>query len=141
MESWTVVFLGIIAGATLVMAVVQVGAAVQAARIARRVERLTERLERDIQPHVGHLTEATREAARTVSLATAQIQRVDALVSDAGRHLERTVTHIQTAVAGPARQGVAVLSALRSTVGSIGRRGARRRRPSHTPEDEGLFIG
>jgi hypothetical protein len=78
----TNVFLGVIAAAVLVMAGIQVGAIVLAARAARRIDDLAQRIERDIQPVVANLNALTGEAARATALATAQVERVDRLFSD-----------------------------------------------------------
>jgi hypothetical protein len=53
---WSPVFLGIIAGAVLVMAVIQVGAIIAAARLAQRVNRLAAQVERDMAPLVANLS-------------------------------------------------------------------------------------
>ncbi len=44
------VFLGVIALATLVMAIIQVGAVVAVGRLARRVDHLADQVENDIKP-------------------------------------------------------------------------------------------
>jgi hypothetical protein len=58
------VFLGIIALAVAVMAAIQVGAIIVAARLARRVDRLATQIEQDIKPVFQNLQALTTEAAR-----------------------------------------------------------------------------
>lgn len=62
------VFLGLIAAAVLVMAVIQVSAVVIIARLARRLDRFTNRLEEDIRPVVASLQALTEDAARATSV-------------------------------------------------------------------------
>lgn len=136
-----VVFLGVIAAAVLVMALVQVGAIVYAARMARRLDAVVTRLERDVQPAIERLTAMTGEAARAASVAAAQVDRVDRLVDDLSRRAERTVTKLQRAVDAPQREATALVAAVRAAVGAL-RAGRRaRRRGSQFDEDDALFIG
>jgi hypothetical protein len=62
------VFLGIIAVAVLIMAIIQVAAVVVAARVARRLDRFADSLERDIRPVVASLQALTADAARATSV-------------------------------------------------------------------------
>jgi hypothetical protein len=66
------VFLGVIAVATLAMAIVQVGVIVAAGRLARRVEELADRLEQDVKPLFGHLNAIGRDAPRAAAPNCAQ---------------------------------------------------------------------
>jgi hypothetical protein len=59
-NDWSGVFLGIIALAVTVMAVVQVGVIVFGARLARRVEQLVVQIDRDIKPLVANLNVVAR---------------------------------------------------------------------------------
>src|SRR5262245_43892504 len=67
------VLLGVIAVATLAIAIAQIGVMVVAGLLARRIGRLTERLEREVAPLMGHLNAIGRDAARAASLAAAQV--------------------------------------------------------------------
>jgi hypothetical protein len=114
---WGLIFLGLIAAATLTTAVVQVAVLVAAARMARRVELLVERIERDVQPTLQHVYTIGRDTQRAVALATAQIERVDQLFTDLTHVVKGTVATLQASVAAPAREGKALLSALRAAGG------------------------
>ena len=59
----TNVFLGIIALAVLVMAIIQVAAILFAMSAARRIGQVADRLERDLRPVVSNLQAMTSEAA------------------------------------------------------------------------------
>jgi hypothetical protein len=143
-STWSVVFLGIIALSTLMMAVIQVGAIIYSARLARRIETLLGRLENDIKPMLDRLTTISTEAARMSALATAQVERVDQLFADVQQRTEQIMTVVQQAIVTPAREGAALFSALRSTFAAFRglRTNGRQQRPPHgVEEDDALFIG
>jgi hypothetical protein len=154
--SWAGVWLAIIALSTLVMAVIQVGAIVVGARAARRIETTIGRVEQDLKPILeqanrileqGHLV--STEAARMSALATQQVERVDQVFSDLSRRVDQTAAVIQQALVAPAREGAALISALRSTFAAIRglrggngiRPGGRSGPPRGVEEDDALFIG
>ena len=64
MSTWADVCLGIIAVATLAIAIVQIGVVVAAGRLARRIDTLTEQFEREVKPLFGHLNAIGRDASR-----------------------------------------------------------------------------
>ena len=97
MNDWGGVFLGVIALAVTVMAVVQVGVIVFGARLARRVEQLVVQIDRDIKPLVANLNVVGQEAARAAELATAQVHRVDQLFGDIAGRVEETADSLQAA--------------------------------------------
>ena len=70
-------FLGIIAFAVLLMALIQLGAIYAGIRLARRVDQLASQLDQDIKPLLANLTALTNEAARTAALAAKQVERFD----------------------------------------------------------------
>ena len=138
MSDWTNVWLGVIAGATLVMALIQIGVIVAGAMIYRRVSALSTKVEREIEPLLGKVNAVGADAARISALAAQQAERVDTLVADVTRRVDATLAVVQNAVVAPAREGMAVVSALKATVSSV-RRGPRR--GSGRDEDDPLFIG
>ncbi len=135
-------FLGIVAVSVLAMAVVQVAALVYAARMARHVERLTNRLEADLKPVISNLQSLTSEAGKAVTLAAAQIERVDRLFGDFSGRLDQTLTLIQTRILAPAREGAALMAGLRAALRAFRElRDAPQRRSSPVDEEDALFIG
>lgn len=136
------VFLGIIALAVLVMAAIQVGAIVVAARLARRVDRLTTQLEQEIRPVFQNLNTLTADAARTVSLAANQVERADRLFGELAARVDHTLTTLQTRVLAPARDGMALLAGLRAALRTLtDLRETGRKRPTAVEEEDALFIG
>ena len=138
-------FLGIIAFAVLVMAVIQVGAIIAGLRLAKRVDRMADQLERDIKPLIANLTTVSTEAARAASMAAAQLERFDKVFSELAQRVDRTLAAAQDFVTGPARQGMAVMTGVRAMLDAFkGIREATRRRSASRPtadDEESLFIG
>ena len=119
MNGWTDTFLGVIAVATLVMALIQVGAIIFAARLARQVQQLMASVQLEIRPLLARATAVADEASRTASLATAQAEKIDRLVTDLSRRVEDTAAVIQEAVITPAREGLAIVAAVRAALGAL----------------------
>ena len=137
----TDVFLGIIAVATLVMAMVQVGVIVYGLSLARRVSKLLEQVETDMKPLLDNLSAMAADAARASSLAVAQVERVDRIFTDLTNRIEETASTVQRAVITPLREGQAIMAGIRAALGILkdvtGRSG-----PAGRPDDEeALFIG
>ncbi|MDP1572457.1 MAG: hypothetical protein Q8L86_20850 [Vicinamibacterales bacterium] len=142
----TDVWLGVIAVAVAVMALIQVGAILAAARLARRVEALTGQIEREIKPLMTNLTSMSEEAARAASLAAGQVERVDGLLRDVVQRADDTLSAAQRFISGPARDGAAVVAGLRAAfvaLRGIREASSRRRAPSRmvSEEEDSLFIG
>ncbi len=135
-------FLGIIALAVVVMAAIQVGAVIVAARVAKRLDRLATQIEQDIKPVFQNLHALTAEATRATALATIQVERADKLFSELAGRLDQTLTTLQSRVVAPARDGFAVLAGIRAALGALrDLRDASRRRPATVEEEDALFIG
>jgi len=135
------VFLGVIAVATLAIALAQIGLAVVTGLAARRVARLAETLERELKPLFGHLNAISRDASRAAALATAQVERADKLFSDVALRVDEALNNVQAAVGKPAREGRAILSAFRAAIQAI--RDIRqngRSRQGRPDEEDALFI-
>ena len=69
-------FLGIIAFAVLIMAVIQIGAIFAGIRLARRVDQMATQLDQEIKPLNANLTTLSSEASRAASLAAKQAERL-----------------------------------------------------------------
>ena len=141
------IWLAVIAVAVAIMAVIQVGMVVAGLRVARRVGRIASELESGVKPLIAHLTTATSEASRAATMAAAQVERFDVLVSDFSNRIDQTLTTAQRFVTGPAREGMAIVAGVRAAVSALqGLREASRRRSAvrsaaGEEEEESLFIG
>lgn len=136
-------FLGLIAAATVVMAVVQIGVIVVLVRLAKQVNEVSQRVEREIGPLAERLTRVADNLQQATALASVQVERVDRLLSSATRRAEETMGLIQGAVVGPMREGLAVVSAIRGVVGAFKsfRRADGARGSSRFDDEDPLFIG
>jgi len=138
-------FLGIIAFAMLVMALIQVGAIFAGLRLAKRVDQIATQLDRDIKPILANLTTISNEATRTAALAAKQVERFDQVFAELAQRVDTTLAAAQSFVTGPAKQGVAIFAGVSALIDSFrGLREASRRRQTSRPvvdEEESLFIG
>ena len=138
-------FLGIIAFAVVIMALVQVGAIVAGLRLARRVDQIATQLDQDIKPLLANLTALSNEAARAAALAAKQAERLDRVFGELVQRVDETLRAAQEFVTGPARQGMAIMSGVKAVLEAFrGMRESSRRRAAARPvvdEEESLFIG
>ena len=141
MTDWNDLFLGTIAVATLLMALAQVGAMVVAARFARQAQRTLVTVHEEIRPLLAKASAVADEAARTAALASAQVQKIDSLVTDLSQRVDETATVLQRAIVTPARQGVALLAAVKAGLAALRGIGDLRRSSSRSEEEDPLFIG
>ena len=140
--SWSEIFLGVIALATLIMAVIQVGAIIAGARIAGQAQKALATVQQDIGPLIAKANAVAEEASRTAAIATAQAQKVDVLITDLSQRAEYTAAIVQEAIITPAREGIALAAALKATLGALGRgRDTRPRHRRQAEEEDPLFIG
>jgi hypothetical protein len=140
-SGWSEVFLGIIAGATLATAIVQIGVLVAAGLLTKRLARLADQVERELGPVMASMNAIGKDAARAASLATAQVERVDQLFGDAAQRLDTTLGAIQAAVAAPARESAALMSGLRAALNALRVSMANRPpRSRSSDDDDALFI-
>ena len=141
MTAWSEVFLGVIAVATLAMAVAQVAVIVVAGRAARRVAEVAEQFQRDVKPLFGHLNAIGHDAARAAALAAVQVERVDQLFTDVVQRFEQTVSTVQATVIGPVREGRALVSAFKAAMQAVRElRQNPRSRQGRAEEEDALFI-
>jgi len=102
---WRDVFLGVIAVATLAIAIAQIGVIIAAGMMARRVGRMVEQIERDVKPLFGHLNAIGADASRAVALATAQVERAEKLFAAVAVRVEQTLNVARRRSAVPRARG------------------------------------
>jgi ABC-type transporter Mla subunit MlaD len=141
-NGWSDVFLGVIAAATLMMAVVQVGAMVAALRLSRQAQQVLQSVHQEVRPLIARAQAIAEEASRTVAMATTQAQKVDRLITDLSQRVDETAGVIQEAIITPAREGLAIVAAVKAGLGALrGLRDMRPRNGRHAEEEDPLFIG
>lgn len=141
MNDWSQAFLGVIAVSTALMAVMQIGAIVVLARVAVQVRDIVGTLQKDIRPLIARANQIAEDASKTATIATAQAEKIDRLVTDLTRRVDETSAVVQQAIITPAREGMAIVAALKAGFGAL--RGMRdmRGRPGGVDEEDALFIG
>jgi len=150
MEPWIVVFLGVIALASVIQAGFLVGLMLFGRDLARRLDALQQRLDREVTPALDNLTRVSRAAAEISDLATLQARRIDLLLADTIEKVEETTGAIQQFVVRPLKPIGGILALLRGLQRGLevymhldrGHKAAAppssRRR--HDEEDEHLFV-
>lgn len=135
------VFLAIIAASTALMALTQIGAVVVLARVAGQVRDIVATLQQDIRPLIARANALADEAQKTAALATVQAQKIDKMVTDLTRRVDETSAVVQDAIMTPAREGMALVAALKAGLGAL--RGFRdlRGRDGRMEDEDALFIG
>jgi len=101
MDSWGVVFLGIIAVASVVQSAFLIGLALEGKKLSRRVADIQDRIEREIKPSLDNVSRVTRNLAEVSDLAVLQARRVDGLLADTIEKVEETTTLIRKVVLKP----------------------------------------
>lgn len=140
MSTWSEVFLGIIAAATLATAIAQIGIFVAAGLLARRLDRLSREIHGELRPVFGHLDAIGRDASRATALAVAQVERIDGICTDLVQRIEAAAGAFQAGLGAPVREGRAMVSGLRAAFEAIRElRGNPRQRRGRDDEDA-LFI-
>jgi uncharacterized protein YoxC len=138
-NTWATVFLGVIAVATLTTAVLQVVLLVAGFSLVRRMSRFVDFVETEVKPILGHIDSIARDASRAASLALAQVERADELLSNTIQRIEHTLSTVQSLIIGALREGNALMMGFRAVMAAV--RGFQRRQSRRRAEDdEALFI-
>jgi hypothetical protein len=141
-NGWSDVFLAVIAAGVMTMALIQIGAIIAAMRLARQTQQMLMSVQQEVRPLIARVHAVTDEASRTLGLATAQAQKVDRLVTDLSRRVEETATILQQAIITPAREGLAIVAAIKAALSALrGLRDLHPRHGRHSDEEDPLFIG
>lgn len=101
MQTWGIVFLGIIALGSVVQAAFLLGLAMQGRRVAQRLDELQERVDREIRPSLDNLQRVTRNLADVSDLAVLQVRRFDGLLADTVDKVEETTTLMRKVILRP----------------------------------------
>jgi hypothetical protein len=137
-NTWATVFLGIIAMATLVTAVLQIVLLVAGLQLVRRVTRFIEDIERDVRPILGHLNSIARDASKVATLAAAQVERADQLLSNAVLRIDDLLSNLSGVVVKTLREGNALVMGIRAVMAAV--QAFRNRRRRRSEDDDALFI-
>jgi methyl-accepting chemotaxis protein len=138
---WAEVSLGVIALATLTMALVQVSVIVYGWMLARRISRLVGQIEQEMKPLADSLNAMARDAARATALAASQVERVDRLFTELTTKIEHTASTIQKSIVSPLREGAAVMTGIRAAIEVFRDLSRSRSARGRNEEEDALFIG
>jgi len=139
-SDWGVVWLAVMAMSLAVMAAMQIWLALIALRVARQMMATTDALRREVKPLIEKTNRLVDEASRATSLAAAQVERVERLLTSTSDRVDETLGVLQGAILQPVRQGAALVTAIRAALSVI--RGARDARSRQArDEEEALFVG
>jgi len=138
---WAEISLGVIALATLTMALVQVSVIVYGWMLARRISRLVGQIEQEMKPLADNLNAMARDAARATALAAAQVERVDQLFTELTTKIEHTASTIQKSIVSPLRDGAAVMTGIRAAIEVFRDLSRSRTARGRNEEEDALFIG
>ena len=141
MTDWTSAFLGIIAASTSMVAAMQIYAFLSLAKSGKQIRDIMATLQQDVRPLIARANVIADEASRTASLATAQAEKIDRLVTDLTRRVDETSAVVQQAIITPAREGMALVAALKAGFGALKDMRDMRRRSSRIEDEDALFIG
>lgn len=140
MSDSAVVFLAIMAMALVLMAAAQIALMVVGLRVAKQVTATADELRRDVRPLLDKVHQLTDEATRVTTLAYAQVERVDALMASTVQRVDDTLGVLQGIVAGPVRQGSALLAGFKAAL-SVVRHFQERKGGARETEEDALFVG
>ena len=131
-----------IAVATLVMALIQIGAIVSLARVAARSSELVATVQQDIRPLIARANGDRRRGVEDRG-ARDRAGPEDRPARDRPRPAASTRRRavVQQAIITPAREGMALVAALKAGLAAL--RGLRdlRGRPGAVEDEDALFIG
>jgi len=111
MESVGLVFLGLIALASLVQGLFLIGLGWGGLKLMRRIEELQGRVERELRPALASVSRITHNVSEVTEVASAQVQRMETLVDHTVARVEETRAQMREAMSVPLG-GLAEVSAL-----------------------------
>jgi hypothetical protein len=98
MQTLVIVFLAVIALASLLQAVAAVAAAIAARKLAQRVDDLESRYERELRPGLAEVARVVATAADVSDKALAHAQRLDTAVTGATERVNEAVNRVARGV-------------------------------------------
>ena len=144
MTDWQAVWLGVIAIAVSLMALIQIVVLIGLARLAFQAVAGVRDLRKEIRPLIDKVNRIADDVNRISGIAVAQAERVQTLMNDTASRIDDTLGAARRVVMGPIRQGSAVMAAVRAIFSSLRGTKAGPARPSHHPhhdDEDPLFVG
>jgi len=135
----TEVWLGVIAVAVAVMAILQVVVLLRVSQVAREASAATRDLRRELTPLIAKAHKIADDAGRVSALALTQVERVDQLFESTALRIDETMQTVQETLIRPVRQGAAVMAGVKAALAVFRARQDRSR--YDRDDDDALFIG
>jgi len=113
------VFLGVIAVATLVMALIQLCVLVAGIIAVKRLHEVLVRVEASVHPVLAHVDDLVVDATASIAAVRVQIDRVEQQAVNVLRRTDQAVQRVQDYVVTPAREGMALAAGARAVFGAF----------------------
>jgi len=113
------VFLGVIAVATLIMALIQIGLVVGGIMAVKRVNEMLSRVEASAKPVLAHADELITDARASLAAARVQVDRVEQQTLHVLTRTEQAVQRVEGYLVAPAREGIALVAGARALVSAF----------------------
>ena len=113
------VYLGVIAAATLVMALVQVGVLIAGIIAVKRMHKVLVRVEDSVRPVLAHVDDLVVDATESIAVVRAQLDRVERQTMHVLTRTDEAVQRVQTYLVAPAREGIALAAGARALFGAV----------------------
>ncbi len=147
MESWGVLFLGLIALSSLIQTILFIVLARGAQRLGQRVEELQARLDHEVQPVLANVSRVVENMAGVSDAVARNVQRLDDVLKDTYSKIEETTSMVQKLILrplGPLVDVMAFIRGIRRGVEAYRQLGGmdteRRGTARRYGDDEHLFI-
>jgi hypothetical protein len=113
------VFLGVIAVATLVMALIQVCLVIAGIIAVKRMQEMLLRVENTVKPVLAHVDDLVMDATASVAAVRVQIDRVEQQAVQVLKRTDQAVQRVQDYLIAPAREGMALAAGARALFGAF----------------------
>jgi hypothetical protein len=113
------VFLGVIAVATLVMALVQLCVLVAGIIAVKRMHEVLARVEDAARPVLAHVDDLVVDATASIAAVRVQIDRVEQQAVHVLKRTDQAVQRVQDYLVAPAREGIALAAGARAVFGAF----------------------
>ena len=114
------VFLGVIAVATGLMALVQIGIMIGAIIAVKRVTEVASRVEEAARPLIAQANDLIADTTEGIAAVRGQIDRVERQALHVLTRTDQAVHRVQDYLLAPARQGMALAAGARALFGALG---------------------
>jgi hypothetical protein len=113
------VYLGVIAAATLVMALVQIGVLIAGVIAVKRMHKVLVRVEDSVRPVLAHVDDLVVDATESIAVVRAQLDRVERQTLHVLTRTDEAVQRVQHYLVAPAREGIALAAGARALFGAF----------------------